>query len=324
MIAPTTDRAKVADAIDGIRLTRDTRVYDAVVAAVNLAGDEGARSVLLLTDGKDTGGGSTLDEAAAAAKDHEVAVNVVALDQSSANRALLARISHSSSGEVIKAADPASLRSVFTAEANALASQLLVRFTRPAGGPKDVDLDISLSAGGETYTDTAFVSLNRVAAGGPTTVKAAPALVGRHGHHARRRGSARASASRPSCLRAARFTRTDRVAEAGLGLPRRDRAQRRPDQPQGVCSRVHLERWSRATSRRGCPSGSRRRLTFTAAEWILLHAGIAVASARLGFVLGGGPFLVLAVCGGVVFPRCTSSSSVRGGSPPSLRSCRRR
>ena len=58
VIAPSTDHAAVAEVIDGIELTRGTHVYDAVVQSVGLAGDTGARSVLLLTDGKDEGGGS--------------------------------------------------------------------------------------------------------------------------------------------------------------------------------------------------------------------------------------------------------------------------
>ncbi len=69
VIVPTTDRDELASTIDGIRLTGGTRVYDAVVKAVNLTGDEGARSVLLLSDGKDQGGGVPLRRALDAATD---------------------------------------------------------------------------------------------------------------------------------------------------------------------------------------------------------------------------------------------------------------
>ena len=179
VIAPTTDRAKLADAIDAIRLTRDTRVYDAVVAAVNLAGDDGSRDVLLLTDGRDTGGGSTLEQATAAATEHGTAVDVVALDQTAQDRSLLAHISKASSGEVIQAADADALRTVFKAEADALASQLLIQFPRPEGGVKEVELAVSLTAGGTTYDDSAFVSLDTVADTGPKIVDSGRALVGK-------------------------------------------------------------------------------------------------------------------------------------------------
>ncbi len=43
-------------------------------------------------------------------------------------------------------------------------------------------------------------------------------------------------------------------------------------------------------------------ISFTAAEWILLNAGIAVAAGLLGFVLGGGVMLVLALTAGAVLP----------------------
>lgn len=301
VIAPTTDRAEVSAAIDRIRLTRDTRVYDAVVAAVNLAGDEGARSVLLLTDGKDTGGGSTLDEAAAAAKDHEVAVNVVALDQSPANRALLARISHSSSGEVIKAADPAALRAVFTAEADALASQLLVRFPRPEGGPKDVDLDVSLSAGGQTYSDSAFVSLDRVAAGGPSTVKAAHALVGRGallgGAVALGLGLAVILAVVLAGGRGQSESQKRIGAYLGEAAPSAGPGSFK-DSAVAFTETIVKGDFETRLSQRLNAAG----ISFTAAEWILLHAGIAVASGLLGFVLGGAAMMVVALLVGGLMP----------------------
>ena len=81
VIAPSTDHAAVAEVIDGLKLTRGTHVHDAVVQSVGLAGDTGARSVLLLTDGKDEGGGSSLEDAVTAAEDGDVVVDVVALDQ---------------------------------------------------------------------------------------------------------------------------------------------------------------------------------------------------------------------------------------------------
>ena len=107
VIAPTTDRDALASAIDEIRLTRGTHVYDAVVQAVNLSGDDGARSVLLLTDGADTGSDSSLAQAVAAAKGHETSVDVVALDQSSRDRTILSKITAGSGGSVIRAADAA-------------------------------------------------------------------------------------------------------------------------------------------------------------------------------------------------------------------------
>ncbi len=64
---PTTDHAALSAAIDDITLTRGTRVYDGVEQASDLTGTTGARSVLLLSDGKDQGNGSTIEDAIEAA-----------------------------------------------------------------------------------------------------------------------------------------------------------------------------------------------------------------------------------------------------------------
>ena len=300
-IAPTTDRAAVSAAIDKIRLTRGTRVYDAVVHAVNLAGDQGSRNVLLLTDGRDTGGGSTLRDAATAAHDDEAPVNVVALDQSPADRALLAKISHSSGGEVIKTADPASLQSVFTAQADALASQLLVQFPRPASGPKDVNLDISLADGASTYTDSAYVSLEQVGAGGPTVVRPGRALIS---HGLMLAGAAGLGLGLAAILAVILLgqrgqTESQKRVSAYLGetSPSVSPAGLKDSAVAFTATLVKGDFETRL-SQRLAGAG----ISFTAAEWILLHAGIAVAAGVLGLVLGGPALMVVALLAGGLLP----------------------
>ena len=58
-------------------------------------------------------------------------------------------------------ADPEALGAVFSAQAEALASQVLVTFELPPGVAGEQTVETSLTAGGNTFTDSAFVSLTR-------------------------------------------------------------------------------------------------------------------------------------------------------------------
>ena len=48
---PSLDRAESADVIDGLSLTRQTRLYDGLLEAVGASGEEGSRSLLVLSTG---------------------------------------------------------------------------------------------------------------------------------------------------------------------------------------------------------------------------------------------------------------------------------
>ncbi|GAA2150390.1 hypothetical protein GCM10009844_31270 [Nocardioides koreensis] len=301
VIAPTSDRDALASAIERIRLTRGTHVYDAVVQAVNLSGDDGARSVLLLTDGADTGSGSSLDQALAAAKGHDTSVDVVALDQSSRDRTVLSRITAGSGGSVIRAAEASALKSVFRAEADALASQLLVRFPRPATAPKDVELDVSLAAGGTTYDDSAFVSLGRASADGPTLIEGGKSLLGRGAMLA---GAAALGLGLAVILgvvlagsRGLSESQKRIGAYLGESVPSAGPAGLKDSAVAFTETLVKGDFETRLSQRLNAAG-----ISYTAAEWILLNAGIAVASGLVGFVLGGGALLMLALVAGAVLP----------------------
>ena len=170
-----------------MQLKPGTKLYDAVAAGVELAGDEGARSLLVLSDGADTGSISTIDELSDSAADAGVVVDVVALAQSAEQQATLDGLASAAGGQVIPA-DPDALGAVFSAQAEALASQVLVTFDLPPGVSGEQTVETSLTAGGSTFTDSAFVTLSGID-------------VGRRGAEGRR---ARAAAHRPHRLPARR------------------------------------------------------------------------------------------------------------------------
>ena len=155
---PSLDRAASAQVLDDLTLTRDTRLYDGVLEAVDTAGEEGARNVLVLSDGRDTSG-TELDRVTAAIERAETQVDVVALAQTADDTALLQRLSDAGDGSIIPADDPEALSQVFAAQAATLASQILLTVEAPADGAREGTLGVSLQTDTDSYTDTAFVTV---------------------------------------------------------------------------------------------------------------------------------------------------------------------
>ncbi|MFC7493410.1 MULTISPECIES: type II secretion system F family protein [unclassified Nocardioides] len=305
VIAPSTDHAALADVIDGIQLTRGTRVYDAVVQSVALAGDTGARSVLVLTDGKDQGGGSSLDDAVAAAEKGDVVIDAVALDQNAEDRALLDQIANASGGDVIEAADPAALEAVFKAQADALASQVLVRFPQPERASAEANLAVSLTTDDATYEDSAYVSLATVTDGGPSVVDVGTPLVSRTMMlvGAAALGVGLAGVLALVLVRYRGESHSRQVISAYLGEPQpgsdgTPAQSSLKDSAVGLTSNLIRGDLETRLAHRLVAAG----LGLTAAEWVLLHAGIAFAAGLIGLVLGGAVPMVVLLVAGVVVP----------------------
>ncbi len=134
------------------RSSQGTSVYDAMREGVELVGDEGSRSLLVLSDGADTGSDSTLDVATNDAIDAGVVVDVVSLGSRGQGRGP-DHASPTDTGGAVIPADPAALGSVFTAQADALAEQLSSRSTPPTGVDGEATITVSAEAGG-TPTST--------------------------------------------------------------------------------------------------------------------------------------------------------------------------
>jgi tight adherence protein B len=156
-IEPTTDRTALLDEFKGLELAQGTGVYDALAEAISMAGPDGSRSLLLLSDGADTGSDLTLDDVAKSAIEAEVVVDVVSL-ASAANADALEQLAADTNGRVIPA-DSAALSQVLTDQADALAAQLLVKFELPEGVSGEADLAVSVEGTGTTYSDSAFVNV---------------------------------------------------------------------------------------------------------------------------------------------------------------------
>jgi tight adherence protein B len=157
-VVPTQDRDEARSVIDDIELTPQTHLYDGVLSAVDMAGSEGQRSVLVLSDGADTSD-TALDDVTKSVTDSEVLLDVVALEQTGAAKTALEELADAAEGRVIDA-DPKALREAFTDEADALARQVLVTAELPESATGDeASVSVSLPTDDTTLVADAFAAV---------------------------------------------------------------------------------------------------------------------------------------------------------------------
>ena len=301
VVEPTTDHDAVRGALTDIELRKGTAVYDGIAEGLDLVGTEGSRSLLVLSDGGDTSSSTTLDVVSNDAVDDGVVVDVVSLANPK-NAATMSDLADSTGGQVIPAEQDA-LSSVFSAQADALAKQLLVTFERPADVSGEVNLGVSVGASGTTYTDSAFVSVGS-AASTPDLVKSGRSLVGTPGMllgalalglgFAGILAVALAGPNKSSADR-----RLDAYfGDAPGGKRKSDASADLRGSAVALTDKVVSADLESRISARLAGAGS----ALTASEWLLLHSGIAIGSALVGFVLSGPGLAVLGLLLGTVLP----------------------
>ncbi|MFC7725114.1 type II secretion system F family protein [Nocardioides sp. GCM10028917] len=301
VIEPTTDHDAVRAALADITLRKGTAVYDAMAEGLEQVGTEGSRSLLVLSDGGDTSSSTTLDVVAKDATDDGVVVDVVSL-ANPGNAETMSALAEGTGGQVIPA-EQSALQDVFSAQADALAQQLVVTFERPQDAAEEVNLTVSVNAGGTTYSDAAFIPIGTVAAG-PDIVTSGKSLVGTPGMLLGAvalalgfAGVLATALSGPNKSSAQR--RLD--AYLGEGKPGKRKSDTTADlkgSAVALADKVVTADLETRVSQRLAGAGS----ALTASEWLLLHAGMAVGSALVCFVLGGAGLAVLGFVLGVVVP----------------------
>jgi tight adherence protein B len=164
-LKPGLDRDAARAVINGLSLKLNTTLYEGVKTALATTGpDEGQRQVLVLSDGKDNTK-APLQPVIDAIKASKVKVDVVALEQGAAAPPPLAAMASASGGTVISANADA-LTAAFSSEADVLARQILVTVDVPADqSATEATVAVSLAAGGETHTASAFVSVKSTDSG---------------------------------------------------------------------------------------------------------------------------------------------------------------
>jgi tight adherence protein B len=167
VLPPTTDRGAAQTVLDGLTLAKGTRLYDGTIQAVDVAGEEGQRSLLVLSDGADTSD-TPIEAATTAISDAEVLTDVVALDQNGDALNALEQLATAGDGQFISS-DPAALQAAFAAEADVLARQVLVTAKLPSGFQKsEATIKVTLPTSAGSVTAEAFSS---VEPGAPALVR---------------------------------------------------------------------------------------------------------------------------------------------------------
>jgi tight adherence protein B len=298
VLDPTTDRGAAQDVLDGLTLSRQTRLYDGVIQAVDVAGTEGQRSLLVLSDGADTSQ-TPIDSATTAIDQADVLVDVVALDQKGKALDALQQLATAGQGQVISS-DPAALQAAFAAEADVLAHQVLVNATLPAGFKKtEATIKVTLPAKGGSISAEAF----------STVEPAAPQLAA---HDQAWTPPSWALYAGPVALaigiiflavmlvpRNAQLSAADRVtkyteaqaigahAEGGGGLLDTDTTFASAKETAASVLRRNKDLDARISARlQGAGS------ELKSSEWLLLHGALFFVSGLLGLLLGGGNILI--------------------------------
>ena len=173
VVTPTNDKAAVVGAIDAIGLGGDTALYDAVVTSVQAAGEQGSRRVVLLTDGQNTAGTATQEDAVAAAGANETVVDAVALGD--ADVAALSPITGAGNGQLIETQDPAALVGLFSQAAEATASEVLATAEPPAAfAGSAVTIEVTANVAGQELSTTAATTLAGTPPAASPTATATP------------------------------------------------------------------------------------------------------------------------------------------------------
>ena len=316
VVENTPVRDSVLAAIDRIVIndTIGTALFDAVALASDETGGDGPRSVLLLTDGNEDGSSDlTLEEAADHATDDGVTVDAVFIGEDGQTQPPeLVDLVGSAGGRVVSS-QPDELADVFEKAAQAISSQLLVTASLPADAAAAGNVQVSARAGDTIVTDTAFKNLEPTA---PS--ERDPDLS--YGPRAADRTSLSAltSSSALPFLLAALFAGLMLLLYVVLGTFNRDdvhgRLRRRlsaytlsgrstapADAPVSALGTSQVARSAvELAGRMVQPRDFEERLALRleaagvplrAAEWMLIHTGIAVGAGLLALLLSGGSIL---------------------------------
>jgi tight adherence protein B len=155
---PTTNRAEINTAIDGITAGGSTALYSGIVAANDLLGTEGFRSQLLLSDGDNNGGSATEADALASIEESGATFDAVALDPATVGT--LTTLATAGKGTVVEVGDAQQLNDVFSAAAQAQANAIAITAEVPADlAGKSVTVAVSATAGGTPVSDEAAYAL---------------------------------------------------------------------------------------------------------------------------------------------------------------------
>ncbi|EAP97563.1 putative membrane protein [Janibacter sp. HTCC2649] len=170
-IAPTTARAAVQAVVDDLRADGNTALFSGVTQAVRMLGSTGDRSIVLLSDGKNTVGdrASGLAAAGKALTASQVRVEVVRFTTGENDPEALAAFAKAGGGSVVQATDAEGVRTAFQTAAKVLESQVQFDITRPPGMTGSVPVVVQGTATGRPFSIKSTVDLGEVGTPAPSS-----------------------------------------------------------------------------------------------------------------------------------------------------------
>jgi tight adherence protein B len=144
-LAPTNDSGAITAALaNAPTLAHGTRIYDAVAAAARLLHDSQASggSIVVLSDGSDTGSNVTTAQAVAAARAAHARVFSIGLRSGAFDASTLEQLTRAGGGRYAEATSAAALAPIFRRLAQELTHVLLIRYRSPANPGKVVAVDV--------------------------------------------------------------------------------------------------------------------------------------------------------------------------------------
>jgi tight adherence protein B len=165
----TTDQAAIEAALaEPPTLANGTRVYDAVAAAVDLLEEAkvAAGSIILLSDGADTGSARAIEDVTGAARDARVRVFSVGLHGSGFKPDALRSIAEGAGGDYSDAASVDDLTPIFDQLGHRLASEYLIRYRSTADAGKKIHVAVKV-AGFSGVGTSVYVTPSANAVEGP-------------------------------------------------------------------------------------------------------------------------------------------------------------
>jgi tight adherence protein B len=158
VIAPLTDDAAQVEATlaDPPSLELGTHIYDGVTTAVQMlqAAKIRAGTVVVLSDGADTGSDVTEKKAVAAAQKAGVTVYTVGLRSKAFDRSALERLAAAGKGTYSEADSPAGLEAVYARLGGQLANQYIVRYRTDQ--PADTQVKVAVKVDGYGVAETGY------------------------------------------------------------------------------------------------------------------------------------------------------------------------
>jgi tight adherence protein B len=300
-LEPTTDRDAAREVISSLGLTKDTRLYDGVLEAVDMAGTEGQRTLLVLSDGRDTSD-TPLEDVTTQVADDDVLVDVFSVDGEGNADAELQELATAGNGQVITA-DADALQEAFTREADVLSRQVLVTAQVPDSvSATEATVSVTLAATPTTLTAEAFAPIrdgDEVAPEGPAQSPDEGLVVPRAAMLA---GLGAVGLGLICVLvillvpqRAKQMTPEERASVYTDRLVGRhaDSSRAEPDQAltQAKDAAEKVLHRNKSLEDRIARSLDGAGSSWQASEWLLLHSAIFIGSGVVGLLLGKGSLL---------------------------------